>query len=544
VLLISLDSLRPDHLGCYGYRTRTGVPTSPNVDRVAAEGVLFENAVSTTTWTLPSHHALMSGLPDLAHGVWSDGFGPTLSRVQLGEALSAAGYATAGFFSGPYLGEKYGFGGGFDVWKNASGVEEQLIAEGAAAASERAAGHAETPAPGGLQQAATEVSGKVEQSYHVRSSAKSVSDAGLDWLAKQQAHDATRPFFLFLHYFDIHYDYAPPEESFARAFWPDGQRPRLNGDRFFDRPEVEPGMSPADLAGVVSYYDGEIRWTDSQVGRVLDQLDRSGLARDTLVVIVSDHGDEFFEHGAKGHRQNLHQSTLATALVMRWPGLLPAGKRVAPRASIVDVAPTLLDCCGAVGKADFLASDPIAGLEPGDREHGMWGRSLRPLIDGAETADRDAYAFLANRFQDRARPTYHFALLTGRHKVVVTHRYRTVHVDDDPAKPVAREEPVEARGQVFDLVADPGETRDLSRSADPAVQAAIDRWSAAYARDGRLARWRASVECGPPPPPLSAVEVTILGQLGYATGSDGPQLPPHTKLFQVAPPPPPFPRER
>lgn len=547
VLLISLDSLRPDRLGCYGHRTRTGVPISPNVDKVAAEGVLFENAVSSTTWTLPAHHALMSSVPDLAHGVWSDGFGPTLSRVQLGEALSAAGYATAGFFSGPYLGSKYGFGGGFDVWENASGVEEQLIEQGAAQAAAGANGSAgaapPAPAHGGLQQAATEISGKVEQSYHVTSSAKRVSDAGLAWLSKQQALDATQPFFLFLHYFDIHYDFAPPDESFARGFWPDGKRPRLNGDHFFDHPEIKPGMAPDDLAGVVSYYDGEIRWTDSQVGKVLDQLDRMGLARDTLVVIVSDHGDEFFDHGAKGHRQNLFQSTLSMALVMRWPGMLPAGTRVASRASIVDVAPTLLDCCGALDKADFQLPE-IAGLAPGDRVHGMWGSSLRPLIDGRESGDREAYAFLANRFQERDRPSYHFGLLTGRFKVVVTQRYRVVHVDDDPSKPIVNEEPGEVSALVFDLAADPGETKDLSRSRDPAVLAAIERWSEAYSRAGRLGRWCTNVECGPPPPPLSEVERTMLGQLGYTADADAPRLPPGTKLFQVAPPPPPFPRAR
>ena len=543
MLLISLDSLRPDRLGCYGHRTRTGVPTSPNVDRVAAEGVLFEHAVSSTTWTLPSHHALFSGLHDLAHGVLSDAYGPTLASVRLAEVLSAAGYATAGFYSGPYLGPQYGFGDDFDSWVNASGVEEQLVQQGAAQAAARGSGGA-TPAPeqGGLQQAATQVAGKVEQSYHVTESAKRVSDAGLEWLAAHQARADSPPFFLFLHYFDVHYDYAPPDESWTRGFWPDGKRPRLDGDGFFENPEIKPGMAADDLAGVLSWYDGEIRWTDSQVGRVLDQLDRAGLARDTIVAIVSDHGDEFFDHGAKGHRQNLFQSTLSMALVLRWPGVLPAGKRVASRASIVDVAPTLIDCCGAVGKADHLAAGRTSGLQPDDAPHGMWGTSLRPLIEGVETADRDALAFLANRWQDRDHPIYHFALLAGRFKVVVTQRWTAVR-DGDGA--VVREEPGEVRGQVFDLAADPAEKRDLSRSRDPEVLAAIARYDEWYSRRSRLGRWLANVECGPPPPPMAQLEVELLKQLGYLdAGIPAPSLPPGTKLYQRTPPPPPFPKSR
>ena len=535
VVLISLDSLRPDHLGCYGYRTRTDAQTSEHVDRLAAEGVLFENAVSTTTWTLPSHHALMSGLPDLAHGVLSDGYGPTRSRVQLAQLLADAGYATAGFYSGPYLGPQYGFGDGFERWENASGVEEALLAEPPAPPDEGV--KEASQGAGGLQQAATEVAGKVEQSYHVTASSKRVSDAGRAWLEGRAAEG--KPFFLFLHYFDIHYDFAPPEESYARAFWHAGKPPR-NGDRFFDDPEVRPGMKREELDGILSYYDGEIRWTDAQVGRVLEKLDALGLARDTIVCVVSDHGDEFFEHGAKGHRQNLFQSTLSMAWVMRWPGMLAAGRRLPGRVSMVDVAPTLVDLCGVADKAAFY-EEPIAGLEPGDRLHGMWSQSLRAQLEGAPSDDRESLAFLANQWQDPQHPVYSFALVTDRFKVLVTHAYSMQQQFDGSVKRVAGE----VRGRVFDLLADPREQNDLARSADLEVQRAIARYDAAVSSGGRLGRWLQHVECGPPPPPLSAVEQKMLAQLGYLELVDQrPPLPPGTKLGSITPRPPAFPRPR
>ena len=534
VLLISLDSLRPDHLGCYGYRSRTGENPSPNVDAVAAAGAVFTDAVSTTTWTLPSHHALMCGMADLVHGVLNDGYGATKSRVQLAQLLADAGYATAGFYSGPYLGPSYGFGDGFDVWENASGVEEDLLAEAAAQAAEP------DRSASGLQQAAGKVALKVEVSYHSTSSASRVTDSGRDWI---DAH-AKGPFFLFLHYFDIHYDFTPPAETWARAFWPDGERPRLSGERFFERPEIHPRMSAEDLAGVVSWYDGEIRWTDHQVGRVLEKLDRLGLARDTIVVIVSDHGDEFFDHGGKGHRQNLFQSTLSMALVMRWPGVIEPGRRIGGRVSIADVAPTLVDLCGVREKAKFHVEGFPKPLQD-ELRHGMWGDSLRARLDGAPSDDREAIAFLVNQWQDPKRPVYSFALVTDRFKVLVTQVYRLKEGADGGAATGSDREAGAISGKVFDLIADPGERNDLSRSGDPAVVQAIARYDALFGPTGRLARWVSIAECGPPPPPLSPVEMQILNQLGYLEiDNTRPPLPRGSRLARVTPLPPTFPRNR
>ncbi len=531
VLLISIDSLRADHLGCYGYRSATGAPTSPNLDQLAKEGILFEHAVSTTSWTRPSHHALFTGLIDLAHGAVNDEKGLTPQCVALPEILQGAGYSTAGFFSGPYLEVKYGFERGFDRYEDASGV----AALDAATDEEIRKIQADAELSPEKKQARIRdvMSRHVEDSYHRASSANRVTDRAIRWLDEQRGKAA--PFFLFAHYFDVHYDYAPPEERYAARFWPGGQRPRISGDDFFLRDDVNAAMSAADLAGVKSYYDGEVLWVDEQVGRLLKRVDELGLRDDTLVVVVTDHGDEFFEHGAKGHRQNLFEPTLAIATLARLPGRLPAGRRVAPRISLVDVAPTIVDLTGTAAEAEKSA----AKLAP--LVHGMWGRSLLPLVAGEEKGDRDCIGYLLDTWQKPGEPVDTYALWTGTRKVVVTRRFADDAVQGAPL--VRKLHIVERAGAIFDLAADPGETRDLSKSGAAADAVAIARFDATFAADGPLRRLLATFEIGPPPPPLSASQRELLKKLGYVQGDEAPSpLPKGTKLERSLLPLPQFPR--
>ena len=537
VLLISIDSLRADHLDCYGYHSATGAPTSPNLDQLAKEGVLFEHAVSTTSWTRPSHHALLTGLPDLAHGAIDDVIGLAKQRVELAEALLNAGYATAGFYSGPYLSDHYGFNHGFDTWENASGVEESIDAK----IAELYEKLRDDPALSDEQRKAmlaTGIASLVELGYHRAETADRVSDAAISWLEKRKG--AAAPFFLFVHYFDVHYDFAPPQERYAARFWPGNRRPRINGDHFFDNADIHAGMDPIDLAGVKSYYDGEILWVDEQLGRLLKRVDELGLRDDTLVAIVSDHGDEFFEHGAKGHRQNLFGSTTNVVAMFRLPGRLPEGSRIPSRVSLDDVAPTIVELAGAQKEADALAP----ALGNGGRDfgllHGMWGRSVLPLITGEEKGDRDCLGFLTNRWQDPDHPVDTWALWTGSMKVVVTKRYEWGRDAEGNRLPMKA---VEKRGFVFDLASDPAELKDLAPSRSPAVAAAIARFDEAFGPAGKLALLDATFEAGPPPPPLAATKRALLTGLGYVQDGAPPQrLPPGTKLKEVLPPPPTFPR--
>lgn len=538
ILLISIDSLRADHLDCYGYRSATGAPTSPVLDRFAKEGVLFENVVSSTTWTMPSHHALFTGLPDLAHGAVHDNNGVTPQHVDLGAALSDAGYATAGFYSGPYLAPHYGFGESFGSWTNASGVEEGINAR-LTELVEKLKADSSLSQEQRRELLSNGIVALVEDGYHKAETADKVSNAAIAWLEGRKSQ--ADPFFLFVHYFDVHFDYVPPEERYSARFWPGNVRPRLNGENFFTNDQIHAGMSRDDLAGVISCYDGEILWVDEQVGRLLKRVDDLGLRDDTLVVVVSDHGDEFFEHGVKGHRQNLFQPTTNVVTMLRLPDRLPAGRRVASRVSLVDVAPTILALAGAEQAADARAPAIWNGGRDLGLLHGMWGRSLLPLVTGEETRDRDCLAFLTERWRDPEHPTDYWALWTGSMKVLLTKRYERRHASNGEPLLVT----VERRGQVFDLASDPGESRDLSTSNSPAIEAAIARFDERFGPGSALARLGEACDAGPTPPPLTPEQREVLNKLGYLQGQGDPKpLPRGTKLKDLLPPPPTFPRAR
>jgi arylsulfatase A-like enzyme len=485
ILLISIDSLRADHLGCYGRRTPSGLSPSPVLDALAGRSVVFENAVSTTSWTMPAHHALFSGRPDLLHGAIDDWHGPTPRRTVLAEALQRRGYRTVGYFSGPYLQAAYGFAQGFDEYRNATGL----------------------PMPEELSPPAQDWA-ETEALFHQASTADRVTRAGLEALEAAATEDS-RPLFLFLHYFDVHYDYLPPEERFAFQFLA-GRRPRLTGENFMSNPEVHAGMDPAELADVEAYYDGEIYWVDSQIGLLLDRLATLGLADDTVVVVVSDHGDEFFEHGEKGHRKNLFEPTLHIPLILHLPDGGSAGLRIPARVSLADVAPTLLELAGS----EAAGNDPVSPAS-----------SLLPLLHGDRDALRDALGFLHDATSDPERPVHHWALWTGDLKVYV--RQVTERGEDGS---------VHRFGAVYDLAKDPGETRNLAASEDPAVQAAIRRYEELHAEILRRSR---DLPAGAPPRFLDQSledQRRELEALGYA-------LPERVSEHSVVTPPP-FPRDQ
>ena len=389
VLVISLDSTRRDLIGTYGGRPRhaPNERTTPNIDRLAAEGAVFERASATSSWTLPSHVSLLTGWSEVAHGVDLDGQRLSDEIPLLAETLSRAGYRTAGFFSGPYLEARFGFGRGFDRYESVYGEElGRAWSEADSTSVLAATGDGSTDSDD--IQANTTAMQALENASHRDSSSKRVTDALLLELDEIARDD--RRFFLFAHYFDPHYDYLPPAPHDSR-FDP-GYEGALDGADFFTRPEVAtfvPVTSAApsgrkrvvgarDLEHVFALYEGELAWTDAHVGRVLDRLDELGLADDTLVILVSDHGDEFFEHGGIGHRRTLFEEVLAVPLIVRWPGRIRAGARVDATISLARVAPTVLDAVGL-----------------GARERTPFA-SLLPLLDDSHAADAGALARIVN----------------------------------------------------------------------------------------------------------------------------------------------------
>ena len=299
IILISIDSLRADHLHSYGYERET----SPHIDALAREGVLFRYAVAPTSWTLPSHVTMLTSLPPNYHKVTADltRLGP--QAVTLAEVLRDAGYTTAAFVSGAYLRAEYGLRQGFSHFDDYSALPLAWNA------------HRQITSPDLIRLVTR-------------------------WIEEWDRGGRERPFFVFLHLWDVHYDYNPPS-PYDRMFDPD-YTGSITSENFEGNRAINPKMDPRDLEHIVALYDGEIRYTDEHLGRLFEFLRRRGVFDQTLVTVTSDHGDEFFEHGKKGHRRSLYDEVLLVPLIMRFPGRIPAGTVVTEQVRLIDLAPTLL----------------------------------------------------------------------------------------------------------------------------------------------------------------------------------------------------------
>lgn len=315
VILVSIDTLRPDHLGCYGYDK----PTSPSIDAFCEDSLVFERAYAQAPSTLLSHTALFTSLIPQHHGA------SHIRRIPLSEdvptlttLLSDAGYATASFNGGSQLAADFGLDQGFDVY-------ESLPFE-----------------VRGLEGAPFQWS----------------VDQGLGWIDQQRGGEGSAPFFLFLHSYEVHHPYTPEArwlELFDTGY--DGELPDSISiqllEQVYNRQRI---LDDADLDHIRATYDAEIRSMDEAFGALMRGLEERGLLEETILVFTSDHGEEFGEHGHVGwHSHTLYNELLRVPLMMRFPGStvpgsgehLPSrGVRVGTRVRSIDIVPTLLEALG------------------------------------------------------------------------------------------------------------------------------------------------------------------------------------------------------
>ena len=420
ILLVSIDSLRRDHVHCYGYPHET----SPAIDGLAREGVQFRTVVSPTSWTLPAHLTLLTSLPPEKHGVVDDNTRLREEALFLSEVLWQAGYTTAGFVSTPYLSAAYGFAQGWDHY------DDYTVAN----PSHLGAWHGTTS----------------PQLYSIVS----------QWLTRWDGNGRERPFFIFLHMWDVHYDYTPPP-PYNTMFDPE-YRGTVTGDNFESGTQVHKGMDPRDLRHVIALYDGEIRFTDLYLGQVIDRLRTLGVLDNTVVVVTADHGDEFFEHGRKGHKQALYDETILVPLVIRFPGKVPAGRVVEPQVRLMDVAPTIIALAGVHRQPEFGAAGPTGLDAPQD---------LTPWIAG------DAATTLP------ALPA--FSDLVGEAPVPIA------SVRTDTRKFIKETRDSDQKEELYDLVADPGEQVNLIGTpgvADTPLRQELTVWRTACRGSGLLSQ--------------------------------------------------------
>jgi arylsulfatase A-like enzyme len=255
--------------------------------------------------------ALLTSLPDMVHGVLDESNLLDENRITLAEMMKENGYKTFGIFTGPFLLPRWGYGQGFDAYLDLTIFDRELDGAEMLNASERG-----RTTLGALK--------KAEELINQNSG---------------------KPFFLFLHLFDVHPDFDPPP-PYDNMFDPD-YRGSIHGIDIMNNPDIHKNMPSSDLDHLKALYDGEIRFIDEAgIAQLIDIIEENGVIDNTLIVITSDHGEEFFEHGVFGHRQNLFDTTLRIPLILWCPKLIPPGRVVKDQVRIIDIMPTILELIG------------------------------------------------------------------------------------------------------------------------------------------------------------------------------------------------------
>lgn len=325
IVIIVLDSVRQDHLSVYGYPRQT----TPNIDRLAAEGALFENAYSASCWTIPSHASLFTGLYPSQHGVDLDcgDFAP--GQETLASYLKTAGYRTACISCNSFVaGKGSGLARGFDLAVDVDGG----YVEGSG-----------TPA-----RAARFAQKRWRMLTWRDRGAERATRLAKEWTAQQQG-----PFFLFMNYMDCHLPYRLKRPQ-RYHFIPPVERRRV-GRIPLDPFAVMAGaleLTAREVAGIRALYDGCLYYLDQQVGRLVDHLRALGILDETIFLVTSDHGESFGEHDLFDHQYGLYEHLLRVPLVARFPHKSLCGERIAGPIQLVDLFPALARVIGGASPLD------------------------------------------------------------------------------------------------------------------------------------------------------------------------------------------------
>ncbi len=419
VLLVSIDTLRADHLSAYGYAR----PTSPNIDALARRGLLFEQAETVQSATWPALTTLHTSLYPSAHGVKWNGHSMPEGLPTLADLLQGRGFSTSAFITNMTRGRHPGFSRLF-LSRDGGQVEADRRALGQAVA--------------------------------------------------QLGRERDRRFFMWVHFLSPHADYAPPA-PFDRAFaQPGASRVRGEIEELSALRRSGAALSEADVAHVVGLYDGEIAFVDELVGRLLAALREHGLEKRTLVVLTADHGEDLYQHNRYFfHSPSIYGSSMRIPLVFALPGVLPEGRRSDHLASLVDVAPTILGLLGLPIPSTLQGENLLPG-------GGLPARPVRSLAFG-ETNGR---IFTARS------PDWRFVFNPeGHHPEAPGGPYRI------------------AGAELFDLVVDAREERDLASARTEVVRAFTAQVQAFRARTARPGAAPAA------PDPEALEELRALGYL-------------------------------
>ena len=454
VILIQVDTLRRDHLDVYGYERET----APVLSRLAAEGATFRRTTAQATWTKVSTPSTLTSLYPLSHGVRNFTDRLPAGAETLAEQYRAAGYATLAYSSVLFTGQFSNMHQGF----------EELHESGSADLT------------------------------HSSKTAREYVDRLSEWLGTHR----DVPFFVFLHVFDPH-DPFEPREPYA-TMWADPAHKAEHEEQLEavrehiedqilrqfgmpDRRALE--AAEIDPEAYVDYdqdwYDGSIRGMDVELGRLVERLRTLGLDDDTLIVFMSDHGEEFLEHGRMFHGQTVYNELTQVPLVMRWPGAIPSGVVVDENVQLIDIMPTLLD---------------LSGLP---HPEGLQGRSLLPFVAPADAGTVASWV---------TRPAFSEKALTTGNAVPPADTESYAVIDDDwlLIHNRARDDDT-PEFELYDVATDPLNLTNVAEGQTEVVERLareIDRWH----RIAEQARLPDDAEAAAG---LSQEELERLRSLGY-----------------------------
>ena len=340
IILISIDALRADHLSCYGYHRNT----SPNIDRLAREGVLFKNGFSQATCTLPSHTSIF-----LSQYVWRHNVDYLHTKrltdpcTTLAEILKNENYATAAFTGGIVLSSRYGFDQGFEIYDDGT--------------------------PGRR--------GRYEISSYI--------DKLLSWLESVR----NKKFFLFIHTYDVHEPYNPPLPYFDLYTKERYERKHLRTSKGITPWKLNASkLTPEEIDYIIAVYDGGINYVDEQLGKIFDKLNQLDIDDNTIIIVTSDHGEGFKEHGRLRHGYKPYIELVHVPLIIKGPGI-PRNRIYDNYVQHIDIVPTILEILNIPQRKE------------------MQGRSMLPLMNNCEIEkDFKTYSF----GQDRNKPQQSFSM--------------------------------------------------------------------------------------------------------------------------------------
>jgi len=410
LILLTIDCLRADHLGCLGYTKQT----TPNLDNIARTGILFTQAISVGPSTRPSFLAICTSTYPQMYGGW---LYITASRTTIAQVLKEHGYCTAAFHTNPWVSSFFGYNKGFDTFddgipKLGSRRRLSMLKE---LVKHRIARNAR------LDYFVYHIF-MVGMATRIIDKPKLLNQKAIAWL-----YDNPSNFFLWIHYMDAHEPYTPSS----------GFMSPLKAHRIL-RLNTKARKTPASLSArevdeLVAEYDARISHVDDAIGSLLATLRESGILSNTFIIITADHGQQFMEHGRHGHGNYLYDELIHVPLMIAGPGL--EGKVISQQVSLLDLAPTILD---------------LAGIE---KPRAFVGNSLLPLISGdmASAGDSDAISETHTH-----PPHWKFQLAAIRPRIDTTHR--RISLRKGKWKYIYTEG---EQDELYDLDDDPKETQNV-----------------------------------------------------------------------------------